>query len=36
MIIFATLYNAVAMILPMWTANSTVNSALTSEIASTN
>ncbi|KAK1930135.1 hypothetical protein P3T76_014369 [Phytophthora citrophthora] len=36
MITIGTLYNAVAMILPMWTTNSTVNSALTSEIASTN
>ncbi|KAI9992390.1 hypothetical protein PInf_017792 [Phytophthora infestans] len=36
MIIIGTLYNAVALILPMWTANSTVNPALTSEITSTN
>ncbi|POM80320.1 Transmembrane protein [Phytophthora palmivora] len=32
MITIGTLYNAVAMILPMWTANSTVNSALTTDM----
>ncbi|KAG6612992.1 Uracil phosphoribosyltransferase [Phytophthora cinnamomi] len=36
MITIGTLYNAVAMILPMWTVNSTVNSALTDQVASTN
>ncbi|CAH0476851.1 unnamed protein product [Peronospora belbahrii] len=36
MIVVGTLYNAVAMILPMWTANTTVNPALTAVVASTN
>ncbi|KAE8904329.1 hypothetical protein PF005_g15554 [Phytophthora fragariae] len=36
MITIGTLYNAVAMIMPMWTANSTVNSALTNQVTSTN
>ncbi|KAH7463680.1 uncharacterized protein KRP23_12874 [Phytophthora ramorum] len=36
MITIGTLYNAVAMVLPMWTVNTTVNAALTDEVASTN
>ncbi|KAK1930134.1 hypothetical protein P3T76_014368 [Phytophthora citrophthora] len=36
MIIFATIYNIAAFILPMWSANKTVNAALASEITSTN
>ncbi|KAG6615468.1 uncharacterized protein IUM83_05033 [Phytophthora cinnamomi] len=36
MIIIATLYNAVAFILPMWSANKTVNAALSSQVSSTN
>ncbi|KAF1777108.1 Heat shock protein 70, conserved site [Phytophthora cactorum] len=35
MIIFATIYNIAAIILPTWSANKTVNSALTSEVSST-
>ncbi|CAH0476882.1 unnamed protein product [Peronospora belbahrii] len=35
MIVIGTLYNTVAVILPLWTANFTVNSALTNEVAST-
>ncbi|OWY93406.1 hypothetical protein PHMEG_00037214, partial [Phytophthora megakarya] len=36
MIIIATIYNIAAFILPMWSANKTVNSALTSDVSSTN
>ncbi|KAH7463679.1 hypothetical protein PRIC1_006617 [Phytophthora ramorum] len=36
MITFATIYNIAAFILPMWSVNKTVNSALSSEVASTN
>ncbi|RLN51783.1 hypothetical protein BBJ29_006983, partial [Phytophthora kernoviae] len=36
MICFGTLYTIVALVLPMWTVNKTVNSALTSEVTSTN
>ncbi|KAG7375541.1 hypothetical protein PHYPSEUDO_000701 [Phytophthora pseudosyringae] len=35
MITIATVYNAAAVILPMWSVNKTVNSALASEVAST-
>jgi len=35
MIIIATIYNIAAFILPSWSANKTVNAALTSEVAST-
>ncbi|RLN73077.1 hypothetical protein BBO99_00009554, partial [Phytophthora kernoviae] len=31
-----TIYNTAALVLPMWTVNKTVNSALTSEVTSTN
>jgi hypothetical protein len=36
MLAIGTIYNAAAMVLPMWTASTTVNSALTNEVASTN
>ncbi|KAE9054937.1 hypothetical protein PF001_g33043, partial [Phytophthora fragariae] len=35
LVIIATLYNAAAFILPMWSTNKTVNSALSSEVSST-
>ncbi|KAG2502368.1 hypothetical protein JM16_009864 [Phytophthora kernoviae] len=31
-----TIYNVIALVMPMWTVNKTVNSALTSEVTSTN
>ncbi|ETL98503.1 hypothetical protein L917_04438, partial [Phytophthora nicotianae] len=36
MIIIATIYNIAAFILPMWSSNKTVNSALASEVSNTN
>ncbi|KAG7383494.1 hypothetical protein PHYBOEH_009885 [Phytophthora boehmeriae] len=36
MICFGTLYTIVAFVLPMWTANKTVNAALSDEVTSTN